>query len=739
MATELKAPLEFGIHMLEDNERSLENNAQSNASRLARKESSSTQDTHLPKSDILQLFNTLAESIKLSSSSKMRADKSRQEAEWRARVHQRHIKHRETFPILFEETEFRAGKAEQIHQGIEDEADRAQKRQENAILALASTLHRIPPAANGGYHGDGDADIVSLRADVQATKESVMETAATEIASLRADVRNTNESLENARREIDHVNCNALTDQILEVRLQQSLKGLVPWKAHEAVQTKFTELTLESNSRKVELARIHKLVESVMSEIKQWSSLIEKHETKLGALTDDVGNETAGLTALENSLQELGNKVSGNNSSVQTRLDIVASKGEKQDKDLETFRSMVDEMKSRFQDVEANVKTLDMSQDSGHSQPQQAHNSCVSLTDLATTKQKFEDCNEKLLQTIREEQSVVTETFMQETQETITKQEQYAKELAELRSDRTAFRKALEDISKRHSVSQNPKPMNNPGDVPMRQIATKLENLGAEIKNVAAKNTALEHETRAIEQFVLNQQQKFDGLTTTQLTHNMINAIAQMYPSHPAHMATQINQLAANHRAVEGTVRLLSDRYAAVDNMVKNRLVAELQPISDKIRDFSSSQSKIRQDCTERYDGIATEVASVKAQTQSDFAKVTSEVSGMLSDVRQLKLRPPVASNPPSAESGIVSNSAAAAPRGSDETRASGLDSETPIQAHNRSAPVVPSIDTSINGNGKRGRNVVVDSSDEDAPLSAVMIKRNKQIRRLNKSSGGMP
>ena len=709
MATETNAGLTCGIHLPELNDQSSEKNA--NASTMTRNQQSSKQEILSQKTDLLQQFNNLAESIKLSASSTMREDKSRRETEWRARAHQRQLKHRESFPILVEETEFRAAKAEQVHQSIEDEADRAQKRQETSILAIASTIQRMLSAANGGHQSGDIADIASLRADVQATTESVMETAITEIASLRTDLRNTNESLKNARREVDHIHRNALTDHILEGRLQQSIKGLVSWKAHEAVEAKLADLSVELSSRK----SIHELVESIMSEMQLWSGLTEKHKVNLISLKDDVAKEQASRTA---ALQEMGDKLSSSISSIHTVLDTITSRVRKQDEEFSTFQGMVDEMNSKLENLQWNVKSLEV-------QAQQS----TSLTGLDKMEQKFEDSNEQLLRTIREEQSVVREAFMQE----LGTLEQHAKDLVDVKANASAFRKALEDISKRCTVSQNQQSTDNPGNVLMQQVGPKIANLGDEIKIITAKSTALEHEIRAIGHFVKNQQQQFDGLTTTQVTQNMVNTMARMYPPHPAHIYAQINQLAASHKAVEGIVRLLSNKHEAINSSLPAGFVKELQPMREKITELSQSQAKLQHDCTVLSERITVEVSDLKAQTQSNFARVMNDIS----EARGLKTRSNViAPTPSSMESGVTSVSAGAAQPRADETRASGSDSEIPLQARKRCTPIASSSGAPSNANGKR-RRTSVSSCDDDVPLAATTIKRNKHIRRMNKSSGG--
>ena len=748
MDAEINALPERSPHLFDNHDRLLKHIPQPKASAPVRRQSSFAHDTPLPRADAFQQLNAFAESIKLSSISTMKEDKSRREAEWRARLHQRHLKHRETFPILSEGMEYRAAAAEKMHQDLEDEADRAQKRQEKAVLALASTLQRFPSAESDSLQVDGTTEIASLRTDIQAFKESVMETATTEIGSLRTDLRDTHESLENARREIDYINCNALTEQALERRLQQSVNGLVPWKDHEAVQAKITELTSDLNNRKTEIAELHRFNESVMSQMKQCSSLLDKQRTRLSALTDDIGNETADRKASENSLQELENNVSEYRCSFQAILDSVVSKGERHEKQLEAFKGMADEM-SKPQHAQSSTETLNPSQGLGHSQPQEANQSWVSFEELAKAEERFEEGNQKLLQTIRDEQRVVTETFMQEIQETTNALDHHAKLLAELKIDGTAVREAffrensskLSDISKRHSVPSGQQPVTDLGDIPVHQVGATLEKLGEDVKNITAKNAVLEGESRAIGQFVLNQQQKFDRLTTTQLTQNMINFMTKTYPPHPAHVAAQINQIAANHRTTEGAVQGLSNKYAAIENMVRTGFAMELQPLSDKIKESSSSQSKIRQDCMVLHDGVTAEIAKIRAQTQSDVARITSEVSVLRSDIQQLKVRPPVASpTPPSMVSRTASISAGAARHKVDETRASESDSETPLQARNRSVPMRSSTATPTNVHGKRPRKFA-DLSDEedDGPLSlSATAKRNKQIRRMNKSSGGM-
>ena len=697
----------------------------------------------LPRVDILQEINTLAGSITLSSSSIMKGERSRREAGWRAKLHQRHLRHREAFPMLVEELEFRAGRAEQVHREIEDETDRAQKRQESAASALALTLGQIQPTGARSSHEI--ADFASLRAEVQTMNErvSVTESAVAEVARLSTDLCETKESLDNARREIDYINRNALSEETFEIRLQQYFNEFVTREVYKTSEAKLTNLTHDWNNRKTELANIHDFIMSIPNDIKQWSNLVEKHETRLSSIRDAV---------------------SGNSSSIQDALGMIESQKKESERGFQMLRNTISKLNGDVQDIKSNAEAVDMPQPSSLPQSNLAHQACISKDDLVNMEQKVEVGYEKLLQIIREEQSVGTETFMQGAQEITTVLEQHAKDL-------TVLKQTITDLSKRFLVTQDQRPANAspcqlaggpqgpvlvpsnvqvPGNTSSRQSGGVSQDRipissNAPVSQFETRFVNLERHVQAMGQFVVNQQQKFDNLTTKQLTQNMINAMAQMYPQHPAHIAAQINQLVRNHKITEGIVSFLRTQYTALDTTIKNRFSTEVQPIGDKIKELNSSQAALQQYWTVTHDQAAADIVNFKTQAgddlkkvmndvESDLTRITKDVNGLISEVGRLKTRPLVSSpTPPSLDSRVPSISLGVL------TEAVDSDPENSLHIRNRSPTRVSSTGTPLshNGNGKRQR-TSPSSSDDDIPLSAkATAKRQKQIRRMNKSTGG--
>ena len=378
-----------------------------------------------PTVDFLPFLDALTASIKRSTACDMKEERSWLEAEQQRKLHERHANHRQAFPALFEEAEHRVCRAEQVHQARVKETETALQQQNNAVSALATVLGQNQSII--ARQSDIVAEVADLKAENRETKRTQEKTQRL-LEVLESKFSATTNSLDNARREIDHMKFNTLTHRRFEARLQDCLETLITRKDYRTLEASLATLGQDFDARKLEVAKLRGFITPMSEDVKKWTPFTKKTISTLSSLENVTVTQGELIPKALNAIQD-------------------------QQRETNVLRDSIGEVR---QIIEGFVSNTEASKSGNSGQPPPT---CIPKEYLETIEQKVESSHVNLLQVLREELKDKINIIMDESQETLSVQDQHAKDLS-------ALRQTIADMRKCLPIRQEGKPENTTPRLP---------------------------------------------------------------------------------------------------------------------------------------------------------------------------------------------------------------------------------------------------------------------------------
>ena len=444
--------------------------------------------------------------------------------------------HTEAFPSISEYFDSKANEIEQTRTRYEEQKLKCLSGQKAAIRTLAASLHPAPVAE------------VSARPSVSRGESSL----------LAEKLRETRRALREAE---DRINQN-ITKEDLNSRgfvSHNELRSIIT-NENTGIEQKIADLITDMNQSRGLPASLNSLesqlnvFEGKMTAFEdnseQRNIVIKKHE---GQLTDfEIRFET-----MLSSIHQVQQEREQQDRSLATVHDVVLEGSSDEQSLVIRARENADKIAALEASVEA-LKDQEPSSD-------QLHQASVSSSLLASTDValKAESIVQQAIETLRTEGEDREKIFLGEI-------ERLEEEIKNLRSNA--------QVRPIHTVI--------PYQPPTPPIASNEIISMARMEEYEKKLGNIENHLKSVEIFVRTQQQRFDGLTTTQLTHNMINYLTQVYAYHPENIIGQLKQHREIHNRIEAGLSMYRAQLGALNIP---ELVGLMKDLPIMIRNISSA------------------------------------------------------------------------------------------------------------------------------------------------------
>ena len=150
-------------------------------------------------------------------------------------------------------------------------------------------------------------------------------------------------------------------------------------------------------------------------------------------------------------------------------------------------------------------------------------------------------------------------------------------------------------LALQHTTFQQSRPSVVPSQ-PLTPPTTNMElgNLSTKIEIYERKCNELENHVKHMETFVRSQQQKFDGLSTGQLTQAMVDHLRKVYPYHPANVLGQIQNLGMAQRRFEAIIIQYGLKLNSLDIPSITRFITDFPSCMQQASDAKSHVALLR-------------------------------------------------------------------------------------------------------------------------------------------------
>lgn len=401
-----------------------------------------------------------------------------------------------------------------------------------------------------------------------------------EVENLRSELKDVKVLLRDVRRENDHLEKNA----VMRLELDKEIEELASKKALFAMETKTAENAVSVSKCRDKISNLQTIVAGNAEfsvEIGQLRDKLAKVATGLESkdgsdkqLQAEQSSLKVGLVDQDEKLKQLQTYVCGNADTEEKGLDTL----------IEDNSNQINVLKMGVEILEDRVN-------------ERSHESCGIRTDVqAASKElgresetsfdvkkleaKFETALSKGLKSIRDsQQSMVTDVTasMGELQARIDAQAEEISQL-EARNTRRPDHTGL-SLTPMHSTPDNALRSGDLDSIKIQQMTKELHQYKVELK--------------ALGIFVQSQQQKFDGLTTQELTQNMIGYMQQMYPFHPGNFLHELNDHTTSLSTQSATLGDLTARLQGVDQYLANHLESRLKSLEEGVTTFEKQSQAL--------------------------------------------------------------------------------------------------------------------------------------------------